>query len=118
MFAKFTVRRLFLAAVFLLVTNILLAQKTITGTITDENTSQPVAGSTISVKGSKVATQTNSEGNFTISVPDGATRLTVSSVGFETRDILISGRDNISLSLKTSTSSLNEVVVVGYGSKT
>src|SRR5450432_3942604 len=57
-------------------------QKTISGKVTDASTGQPLAGSTISVRGSKEATQTNSDGSFTISVPNSATRLIVSSVGF------------------------------------
>jgi TonB-dependent starch-binding outer membrane protein SusC len=117
MFAKFTLKRLFLAAVFLLITNILIAQKTITGTITDESTSQPVAGATVTARGTKAATQTNSEGSFSLSVPKGATRLTVTSIGFESQDISINDQSNISVSLKTTTASLNEVVVVGYGTQ-
>ena len=70
MLAKFTLTRIFLAAVFLLFTNILFAQKTITGKITDAN-GQPVVGATVTAKGGTKATQTNSDGIFSISVPNG-----------------------------------------------
>lgn len=97
--------------------NVLLAQKTITGTVADETNSQPVAGATISVKGATNATQTNADGSFSITVPNRTTRLIISSVGFESQDILIGERNNITVSLKTSASNLNEVVVVGYGTQ-
>ncbi len=116
MLAKKFLLRTLLSAGFLLFINVILAQKVITGTITDA-AGQPIAGSTVSVKGSRQATQTNAEGSFSISVPNGATRLSVSSVGFESVDMPINGRDNIPVSLKTTTSRLNEVVVVGYGTQ-
>ncbi|MEP6596369.1 MAG: hypothetical protein ABJA71_10510, partial [Ginsengibacter sp.] len=62
MLAKFTLKQLLLAAVFFLSTNVLFAQKAITGRITDNN-GQPVVGATVAAKGSTAATQTNSDGN-------------------------------------------------------
>ncbi|MEO6327723.1 MAG: SusC/RagA family TonB-linked outer membrane protein, partial [Ginsengibacter sp.] len=117
MLANSTLRRLFIAGIFLLAGNILFAQKTITGTITDESSSQPVVGATVTAKGTKIATQTSADGGFSLSVPLKVSILTVSSVGFESQEISVVGQTNISASLKTSTSSLNEVVVVGYGTQ-
>lgn len=117
MFAKITLKRLSIAAIFLLIVNILPAQKTITGTVTDENNSQPVIGATVTAKGARAATQTNSNGSFSISVPNGVTRLTVTSVGFESQDVSISGQSSLLVALKTATSRLNDVVVVGYGTQ-
>ena len=92
-------------------------QRTISGKVTDASTGQPVVGTTVSVKGSKLATQTDNEGNYSISVPNSAKALIFTTVGFESQDILINGQDQISVSLKTTVSNLNEVVVVGYGTQ-
>src|SRR5450631_1662585 len=92
-------------------------QKTISGKVTDATTGLPVIGSSVSVKNSREATQTNSDGTFTLSVPNSAKTLSITSIGYESQDISITGQDQISVSLKTADSRLNEVVVVGYGTQ-
>src|ERR1700712_422961 len=92
-------------------------QRLISGTVKDAVTGQPVPGSTVGVRGSTVATQTSSTGDFTITVPGGNSRLVVSSVGFESQEIPLSGRSIIPVSLKKTISSLSEVVVTGYTSQ-
>ncbi len=77
------------------------AQKTVTGKVTDASTGQPVIGTTVSVKGTKLATQTDNDGNYTISVPNSAKALIFTTIGFESQDILINGQAQISVSLKT-----------------
>jgi TonB-dependent starch-binding outer membrane protein SusC len=115
---KLTLFRLWILSGFLLFSNLIFAQqKTISGKVMDATAGQPVIGSTVSVKGSKQATQTNNDGTFTLSVPNSAKTLVISSIGFETQDISINGQTQISVLLKTATSSLNEVVVVGYGTQ-
>ncbi|MEO6637014.1 MAG: SusC/RagA family TonB-linked outer membrane protein, partial [Ginsengibacter sp.] len=90
--------------------------KQISGKITDAS-GAAVVGSTVAVENSTIATQTNSTGDFSLSVPASARRLIVSSIGFESQNVPINGRSEISVSLKTSVSNLNEVVVVGYGTQ-
>src|SRR5260221_393308 len=109
--------KLWIATFLLLFSNLLTAQKTITGKITDGSTGQRLAGSTIPVRGSNEATQTNAEGNYTISVPNANSRLLISSVGFEIQDVPLAGKSNLTVSLKTTLSTLNEVVVTGYVSQ-
>ncbi|HEV8083866.1 MAG TPA: TonB-dependent receptor [Chitinophagaceae bacterium] len=92
-------------------------EKTITGNVTDVSTGQAVIGTTVSAKGTTTATQTDAQGNFTLQVPNSASSLIISSVGFETQDVLINGRNQISISLRNSVSNLSEVVVVGYGTQ-
>ena len=113
---KLTLCRLSMMAVFLLVSNIILAQKTVTGTVTDAS-GKAVVGATVIVRGSNVGTQTDASGNFSISTTNANSRLIVSSVGFEPADITVGGKNNISVSLKSTTSTLNEVVVTGYTSQ-
>lgn len=117
MLVKLAARRLWLFMCLLLATTVTSAQqRTVTGRITDPN-NQPVAGATVTVKGTNVATQTDASGNFSISVPGGRNTLTVSSVGFNSQDIDVANQSTVSASLATSTSSLSEVVVTGYSTQ-
>ncbi|MCC6286995.1 MAG: SusC/RagA family TonB-linked outer membrane protein [Chitinophagaceae bacterium] len=106
--------RFLLTAICLFVTNILLAQqKTITGKITDAS-GQPVVGATVSAKGG-AATQTDFDGKFSIAVASKIEKLTVSSVGYETQEVSIAGRNVIAVSLVLSSAELSEVVVTALG---
>lgn len=90
-------------------------QKTITGKVTSVATGQALAGATITVKGAPEGTQTSTDGSFSISVPASSQTLIISSVGYETQNIALNGRTEVSVQLQLSNSKLNEVVVVGYG---
>src|SRR5665213_3508088 len=90
-------------------------QRTITGKVTDPN-GNAVSNASITVKGSVSGTNTDADGNFSISLPRGSKTLTVSSIGFEPMDVQVSG-NNVNISLKTRTTTLNDVVVTGYGSQ-
>jgi TonB-linked SusC/RagA family outer membrane protein len=114
MLANLTLRRLFMVVVFFLVGNILVAQKTITGTVNNAE-GQPVDGATVSAKGSSAATQTNAKGSFSLTVPNGTQRLTITSVGFEPQEISVGNQSNVAVALKSSTAQLNEVVVTALG---
>ncbi|MEO7313007.1 MAG: SusC/RagA family TonB-linked outer membrane protein [Chitinophagaceae bacterium] len=90
--------------------------KVVTGKVTDSKTGTGLPGVTITVKGTKTAVQTNVEGVYTIKVPAGATTLLVSSTGFALQEMNVSGA-TANVILVESTSNLNEVVVVGYGTQ-
>jgi iron complex outermembrane receptor protein len=115
-----TIQRLLSKSVSFILLCVLFTQtafsqsKTITGTITDDK-GAPVQGATVTVKGSKSGTSTGADGTFTLAISPTATTLTISSVGFTTQDVSISGQTTIAVSLVTSQSSMNEVVVIGYG---
>lgn len=91
------------------------AQKTITGKVTDE-TGAPLANVSVTIKGSSQGTTTNADGVFSISVPANAKTLVFSSVDRESKEQAIGSSNTISISLATRTQSLDEVVVVAYGS--
>jgi TonB-linked SusC/RagA family outer membrane protein len=93
---------------------IAFSQTNVSGTVTGGADNQPVSGATVSVKGTRVATQTATNGSFSIAVPAGSNILVITFIGFETTEIAIDGRSTISVSLKEATSNLNEVVVTGY----
>jgi TonB-linked SusC/RagA family outer membrane protein len=88
--------------------------KTISGIVKDEN-DNPLIGASVTVKNSTVATSTNSNGSFSISVPASATRLIVSSVGFGTKEVTIGKEIFFTIKLSTATVTTDTVVVVAYG---
>jgi TonB-linked SusC/RagA family outer membrane protein len=86
----------------------------VTGTVVDD-TGEPVAGANIVEKGSSGnGTMTDAEGRFSIDVQPGAT-LTVSFIGYDTQEIAVGGRATLRVSLRESSTGLDEVVVIGYG---
>jgi len=91
-----------------------LAQSTVTGTITDSATRNPLQSVSVLVKGTATGTQTGADGKFKIAVPAGATTLVVTSVGYGSKDVAI-GSGDMSISLSSSSSILTDVVVIGYG---
>lgn len=90
-------------------------EKTVAGKVTDAKDGSALQGVSVFVKGSTKAAQTGADGTFKIKVPAGATSLTFSSIGFATQDVTI-GTGDVFVKLVQSNASLNEVVVIGYGS--
>lgn len=89
--------------------------KRISGTITDE-TGKPLPGATISVKRNpNLATATGSNGQYSLMIPSGQVTLVISYVGMENSEINVSNKTVIDASLKSASSAMSEVVVVGYG---
>ena len=85
------------------------------GKITDEN-NKPLAGATISLKGTTVKTSTDESGNFQISTGTLTSPvLTISFVGYLNEDYPIKGRSDLMIHLTQDTKSLGDVIVVGYG---
>jgi TonB-dependent starch-binding outer membrane protein SusC len=115
-----TIQRLLAYAATTLLLCVLFTQtsfaqtKTITGKVTDAN-GLPISGASVSVKGSKSGTSTDALGNFHITVPSGANTLVITSIGYAQRDVDISSSAEVAVALTASTSNLNEVVVIGYG---
>jgi TonB-dependent starch-binding outer membrane protein SusC len=77
---------------------------------------QAIAKATIAVKGSQTGVSSDDNGNFELSVPSNAT-LTISSVGFLPSTVKIGGRVNLQIVLTHSSNSLDQVIVVGYGTQ-
>jgi TonB-linked SusC/RagA family outer membrane protein len=78
----------------------------------------PLSGVTVQVKGTTIITATVADGSFQLTVPgNDAVTLVFSSVGFETTELVTSGNEIPDMLLKESTKSLEDVVVVGYGTQ-
>ena len=88
--------------------------KTVTGIIKDDE--GPLPGASIIVEGTSIGTQSDFDGSYTISVPDTATTLVVSYIGYKTQKVLINNRTNIDILLEADTGQLDEIVLIGYGS--
>ena len=91
-----------------------LAQKTITGTVMDEESGFPLIGATILVAGTDNGTVTDIDGKFSITANEGD-ELQFSYTGYERISITVGATSVIDLSMKASSELLDEVVVIGYG---
>lgn len=90
--------------------------KKIKGTIKD-SVGEPIIGANVILKGdATVGSITDIDGNFDLSVPSNAT-LQVSYIGYNTQDVPIGNKSFLNITLKEDTETLDEVVVVGYGSQ-
>jgi TonB-dependent starch-binding outer membrane protein SusC len=91
-----------------------LAQtKEVTGRVTDAADGSPLVGVTVKVKNAPNSTTTGADGSFRLNVPENATAIVFSSIGFTEQEIAISSLMNVSLAKQDRV--LSEVVVVGYG---
>lgn len=89
----------------------------IRGVVTDEN-NEPLPGVYVLIQGTSTGTTTDSDGRYSLDVPSASTNgsLEFSLLGMENESVQINGRSLINVTMKTSSISLNESVVVGYGS--
>ena len=102
----------------LLATGSLLAQtRQLSGSLVDEQ-NQPVVGANVVIKGTARGTTSDASGNFQLSIPDGNTILTISSVGYTAKDVTVSaGQSQLALTLTNDDRLLGEVVVTALGIK-
>ena len=89
--------------------------KIITGKVTDKKDGSSLANISIIAKGAEKGTQTDAQGLFSLAVPLSVTRIVISSVGYLTQEIDVSINNNIRVELIAFTSTLDEIVVIGYG---
>jgi TonB-linked SusC/RagA family outer membrane protein len=89
---------------------------TVTGMVSDEK-GIALPGVNILVKGTTAGTTTNSEGKYTIAVPDENAILVFSFIGFISREVPVGSQTTINITLEDDITQLGEVVIVGYGEK-
>ena len=88
----------------------------VNGTVRDAQ-QEPLPGVNVLVKGTTIGTTTDIDGNYFINVPDKNAVLVFSYIGFESQEIKVGGQININVNMSEESNSLDEVVVVGYGSQ-
>ncbi|TRX59920.1 TonB-dependent receptor [Fulvivirga sp. M361] len=109
-------KTLLLTFIMLAVFGMAEAQNTVTGKVTDGADGAAIPGVNVVEKGTTNGTVTDFNGNYTLSIADGATIL-FSFVGYVTQEIPAAGKSVIDISLSTDVQQLSEVVVIGYGTQ-
>ena len=109
-------RLCFLLFAFIMLTNSVHAQQKqiVKGTVVDDKR-LPLIGASITVKGTNVKTLTNSNGEFSIAVPEGKEILVVAYVGMVNKEVSVAGKTTVQVAMSDDDKALNEIIVVGYG---
>jgi TonB-linked SusC/RagA family outer membrane protein len=90
-------------------------QQTVTGTVTDAQTGDPLAGVNILVIGTSTGAATDADGHYSVSVPSLQDSLRFSFIGFQTKTVAINGRTKINIAMNPTIYSGQQLVVVGFG---
>ncbi|WP_018626876.1 TonB-dependent receptor [Niabella aurantiaca] len=93
-----------------------LARKdvTVSGTVTDSS-GAPLSGVSVQVKGTTIGTATNTEGSFTLSVPEANSILVFTAVGYDEQEYPLNGQKTVQIQMQASQKLMDQVVVIGYG---
>ncbi|WNJ19108.1 TonB-dependent receptor [Pontibacter sp. G13] len=100
-----------------LVVQSVFGQIQVNGTVTDSEEGTPLTGATVLLVGGTTGAFTDDQGNFTLEVPAQSSELEISYIGYATQRITVGNQTSIKIQLAADYSSLDEVVVVGYGTK-
>jgi hypothetical protein len=92
-----------------------IAQQSISGTVVSQE--GPIAGASIAVKGTSKGTSADANGQFKISNVSSQSVLVISSIGFTSKEVAVGNQTSLKITLENDPKSLNEVVVIGYGSE-
>jgi len=112
-------KKVLLLLILFNVSAVCLAQnRQISGKVIDEQSGETLIGVSVRLKGTAVATQTNVNGEFKLSVPGNAGTLVISYLGYHNKEVSLSSESALTIRLKPSVSALDEVVVIGYGTAT
>ena len=90
-----------------------LAQSIVKGTVSDE-AGEPIIGATVKVQGTNEGAITDFDGNYSVKAASSAT-LVFSYIGYQTETVSVGGKSTINVTLKEDNTTLNDVVVIGYG---
>ena len=116
MFCRKLLQLFVLPAMLLFSQQIFAQDRVVSGRVTD-SIGSALAGVTVTARGTRIATQTSSDGSFRLTVPSSVDALIFTSVGFATQQVPIPASNLVNVSLLGTASSLNEVVVIGYGTR-
>ncbi|WGD35484.1 TonB-dependent receptor [Olleya sp. YS] len=105
-------KRLLLALLF--IPTVMLAQTTVSGTVTEQATALPIPTVNVVVKNTTNGTATDFDGNYTLDVNNGDV-LVFSYIGYLTQEVTYTGQSRIDVSLAEDAALLDEIVVIGYG---
>ncbi|MBV6654615.1 MAG: TonB-dependent receptor plug domain-containing protein, partial [Mameliella sp.] len=106
----------FLFLLLMLLSAQTFAQRTLTGQVSDTE-GEPLIGVNILVKDTDAGTITDFDGNFSLRIPEGGEILVFSYIGYATKEVVIGTQTRIDIEMSTDAEALEEVIVVGYGTK-
>lgn len=109
--------RYFLMLCFALTCGYAHAQHVVSGTVKDENTGEQLPGVNVVLKGTSTGTISDAEGRYSLEVPSQDAVLIFSFVGYAKQEVPVGERNSIDVTLMSDISTLDEVVVVGYGTQ-
>ncbi|WP_315822790.1 carboxypeptidase-like regulatory domain-containing protein [Paraflavitalea speifideaquila] len=89
----------------------------VNGTVTSKITGSPVSGATIAIKGTSTATSSDAQGRFSITVPKAGSVLVISHIAMTQYEYTVRDATALTVTLEEKNSSMDEVVVVGYGTQ-
>ena len=112
---KITLLKSFLLVGAILCFGLVEAQE-VSGTVSD--VSGPLPGASVVVKGTTTGTQTDFDGNYTLSNVDANATLVFSYIGYSTQEVAVNGQTTINVVLQEDAEALDEVVIIGYGQTT
>lgn len=93
-----------------------IKQMQVSGRVTD-STGAPLIGVSVKIKGANKGAITNDDGRFQLELQDENAVLVFSYVGYKTKEVQVNGRSMLNITLESSSSELNQLIVVGYGTK-
>jgi TonB-linked SusC/RagA family outer membrane protein len=96
-------------------THVIAQALQVTGRVTNKTTGQSLSGASVMVKGTTTGTTTDANGNFSISVPNSNSVLVVGFAGMDNMEVAVTRSGSITVEMNERPTSLNEVVVIGYG---
>lgn len=110
--------RYIVTCMLLLASVIALSQnRVISGKITDQQTNRGLSGVSVQLKGTPTGTVTDANGDYTIAVPNSDAVLVFSYSGYGTREVPVGNQSSINMVMSANVTDLNEVVVIGYGTR-
>jgi TonB-dependent starch-binding outer membrane protein SusC len=112
---RFRMKLLLLFAATMLQGAVLFAQQSVTGSVTEASSGEPLIGATVILKGTTTGAVTDVNGNYSLTVPSLQDTLLFSFVGYENQEVPLAGRTSINVQMSESEQMLSEMVVIGYG---
>ncbi len=94
----------------------LIAQRTISGTITDDK-KEPLIGASVLVKGTSTGTVSDVSGAFSFTIPSNSSTLIISYTGYASKEIAIGASNTYNVMLEQEAIDLTDIVIVGYGTQ-
>lgn len=113
----FTLRKAVVMLLFALVGFVCNAQEIAVRGRISEDSGQPLIGATVALRGTSSGSVTDTDGNFSITVPSESAVLIISYIGYVTQEITVGNQRNLEIVLKLNANLLDETVVVGYGTQ-